>query len=277
MTTFVANITDVSQFEPGESAYECGFYAVFQNRGAGEPGRKPTLSGEQIDQLADKAYTRFWGSNTPSDKNGMTLYQLYLLLQEPGTIYNQQLHYHPIKTDLSEIYGWLDHKYGVILCVQEASVYDLELGDTVPYSWKPSGNHIITAVGYGSYKDEKGETKPSVFCHDTASIAPSGVRKGPRPYNAELLKIVNATAVVYPWLLLPEPDDTAATVGTPRYGHSYTIQAGDTLSEIAWKEGTGLNTLIANNLSELDKVAREHGHPSSDVGNLIFPGTVLHW
>lgn len=260
----VANFTDVSQFETGESAYECGFYTVYVNSGAGQPpGSHPRLSGEEIDQLADAAYRRFWGSNTPSDKQGMSIYQLYHLLTEEHLFYPEC----PIQVNLNLIRGYLDHGYGVILCVKEDSVFDLELGDKVPYAWKPSGNHIITACGYTG--------SDTLLCVDTASIASSGVRPDPRRYDAGKLAVNNATVVVYPWLKRPGADFNPEN-GKPG-GSSYTIRLGDTLWEIARDHNTTVGDLLAHNQAGLDEDAREHGYKDSNQGSLIFPGYTLVW
>lgn len=260
----VANFVNESQFEGGESAYECGFFTVYLNAGAGQPpAGAPRFSGEEVDQLADAAYKRFWGNNLPSDKQGMSLYQLHLLLTEEKLFYPECV---LEEINLNVIRGYLSHGYGVILCVKEDSIFDLELGDRVPYAWKPSGNHIITACGFSG-----GDT---LLCRDTASIAPDGVRPGPRRYDAGKLNIINATAVVYPWLPRPGAHfDPLVSPGTGRA--TYVIQPGDTLTWIAVHHDTTVAHLLSLNQEGLNQEAQKYGYSDSRGGNLIFPGYEL--
>src|SRR5258708_40146865 len=78
-----------------------------------------------------------------------------------------------------------------MLCGAETGMYDIGLGDIVPYAWTPTGNHCIVVSGV--------DANGNFLVHDCASIAPSGVRPGPRTYDASKLQIVSATAVIPPW------------------------------------------------------------------------------
>jgi LysM repeat protein len=251
----VANFLDVDQFQPGKSAYECGYFAVYQNACAAQPpGGKILVGGDWITAKAEAAYAKFNGSNDPGNKSGMSTYQLYLLISEVGC------HYHILPPEILLVKQYLAQGYGVILGVKEDSVYDDELGK-VPYAWKATGNHIITATGVSG--DEL------LLCRDTASIAPDGVRPGPRKYDASKLSLVSATAFVYPWLIKPGTGHVSQ--------HTYTIVSGDTLSQICNDEHVSLSTILTHNLELLDDIAQDHGYVNSQEGRWIFPGTVLSW
>lgn len=261
----VADYVNVSQFEQGESAYECGFFTVWLNKAAGAPGTGATQSAEWIDQQADASYSKYDGVNTSANTNGMSLWQLWTLLTESGQAY-QWLGNTP---DLALIKAWLAIGMPVILTVDENSVYDVALGK-VPYSWTPTGTHIITASGIS--------LKGNLLIRDTASIGTDGVRPGPREYDIKKLKINQATALVVPWLpALPANFNPLASPAPFPSEQSYIVQPGDTLYTIASEHHTSIANLLANNADILDATARFHGYQSSNDGSWIFPGTRLTW
>lgn len=235
-----ATYPQVSQFERGESAYECGFFTVALQKAAG-PGH-PLLTAEEVDQLADRLYREHAGPNVASNTTGMSREDWYASLKEEHIAYES---IHP-----EQIQQALERGHAVCVTVAETSVHDLDLGDRVPYSWTPTGNHIITIVG-----NEPG----AWLCLDTATIGSGGIRPWPRRYDAGKLQISLATAIHFSWA---EP--------------SYTIQSGDTLGEIAERHGIWPpSVLYAKNASLLEETARAHGYRSSEQGRWIFPGTVL--
>jgi hypothetical protein len=181
----VASFLDVSQFEQGESAYECVAFSASLIYYCGPPGHGATGTGEQVDQLADFWYGKEEGSYASSNANGMSLDAEYMMLRGIG------LHYHALSTDVASIKTALQEGLPVMLCGAETGMHDLALGDRVPYAWTPTGNHCIVASGIAS--------DGNLLVHDCASIAPSGVRPGPRTYDASKLQIVSATAVIPRW------------------------------------------------------------------------------
>jgi hypothetical protein len=240
-----AHYPEVSQFERGESAYECGFFTVALQKAAGQ--HSPVLSAEQVDQLADRLYQQHAGANVASNTTGMSLQDWYSCLKEEGIAYSTIP-----AISIPAIQHALNSGHAVCITVSESSVHDLDTGDRVPYSWPPSGNHIITIVG----------AEPGVWlCLDTANIGPQGVRPWPRRYDAGKLAISLATSINFSWLAARR---------------TYTVQHGDYLGEIAQKLGIWpASKLYAANEAVLEAAAHAHGHPSSNQGNLIFPGTVL--
>ena len=59
---------------------------------------------------------------------------------------------------------------------------------------------------------------------------------------------------------------------------TYTIQSGDTLWDLAYKNyksGTKYMVIYNANKDVIEAAAKKHGHSSSKNGDLIFPGTVL--
>lgn len=187
----IVSIQQADQFQPGHSAYECGFFAVMMARSIAPSGQSPTLSPQQIVNQAEAAYARYDGSNSPANEEGMSLQQLYDLLQEVG------LHWQTIAMDAETIRTWVHAGYPVIVAVPEISVHDLALGDVVPYPWNPVGNHIIVITGI--------DANQNFMVRDSANITPASVlRPGPRTYDAHKLQYVSATAVVPPWQAHPD-------------------------------------------------------------------------
>ena len=188
----VGDFLDVNQFQPGRSAYECGYFSVATVKAMNKVGEPPTQSVGQVIAEAEAWYAADHGGDNSSDNtDGMSLQQLYDLIVRVG------LHYLACSLDLHEIRAWLGCGYPVIIAGAETGMYDIGLGDIVPYSWPPSGNHIITITGV--------HADGNVLVRDTASIGPQGVRPGPRIYDASKLALVSATVVVPPWL--PRPLD----------------------------------------------------------------------
>jgi len=183
----VAKYVEESQFENNESAYLCGFFAVALNKAAGKT--EPLHSGEWVDLQADAWAVEVTGlANYPGNKVGMSLLHLYYTLHLAG------LHYQQAVADLRHIRAWVGKGYPVLITVDERSVFDVEIQDKVPYSWKPSGSHILTVSGLAG---------DNLLCRDPANIGPDGLRPSPREYDAGKLSISAATAVVLPWLARP--------------------------------------------------------------------------
>jgi hypothetical protein len=197
----VADFVNESQFEQGESAYECVAFSAALIKYAGQPGKGPTGTGEQVDQTADFWYGKLEGSYAASNTNGMSLDAEYMMLRGMG------LPFKPLAPSVAAIKGALQQGYPVMLCGAETGMHDLDLGGRVPYSWTPSGNHCIVACGIAS--------DGNLLVRDTASIAPGGVRPGPRRYLASALQIVSATAIIVPWEVTTMIDIT--TPGVSNY------------------------------------------------------------
>lgn len=182
----VGDFLDVSQFIVSRSAYECVAYAAALCRYAGEPGHGPIGTVLQASNLAQYFYGKEEGSNLASNTNGMDLDHMYNMLQGMG------LTYHIAPPTLQYVKAWLAVGYPVLICGAETGMYDIGLGDIVPYSWEPTGNHAVVASGVTS--------DGNLLVHDTANIGPNGVRTGPRIYDASKLQLVSATAIAVPWL-----------------------------------------------------------------------------
>ena len=188
----IVSMQQADQFQPGHSAYECGFFGVMMAHSMAPVGQLPTLSPQQIVAQAEAAYARYDGSNSAANESGMSLQQLYDLLQEVG------LHWQAVAMDADTIRAWVHAGYPVIVAVAETSVHDLALGDAVPYPWNPVGNHIIVITGV--------DAQQNYLVRDSANIDRNGaLRPGPRTYDANTLQYVSATAVVPPWQSHPGP------------------------------------------------------------------------
>lgn len=149
---------------------------------AGLPGHGPSGTAIQASNLAQYWYARMEGSNLPSNQNGMSLQAEYIMLQGMG------LQYQPLNPTVSDIKASLQNGNPVMMCGAETGMYDILLGDRVPYNWTPTGNHCIVASGITS--------DGNLLVHDCANVDQNGVlRPGPRPYDASKLQLVSATAL----------------------------------------------------------------------------------
>jgi hypothetical protein len=206
----VGDFQDANQFQPGHSAYECGFFAVATVKAMNQVGLPPVQSVAEMINEAEAWYAQYHGGdNSPKNTDGMSLQQLYDLLAQVG------LHYQASTLDLDMIRAWVNCGYPVIVAGAEIGMYDIGLGDHVPYSWTPSGNHVITITGV--------QADCNVLVRDTANIGPDGVRPGPRIYDAGTLQLVSATAVTPPWLPIPaigfDPRKGGPMAGIPAGWH----------------------------------------------------------
>lgn len=271
----VGTFRDVDQFQPGHSAYECGYFSVATVKAMGPPDQTPIQSVGQVIAEAEQWYANdHGGDNSPDNKDGMSLQQLYNLIVGVG------LHYQACPLELDMIRAWLHCGYPVIIAGAETGMYDIGLGDRVPYAWTPFGNHIITLTGVHS--------DDNLLVRDTANIAPDGVRPGPRIYDASRLQLVSATAVVPPWLPRP-PDGFDPRKGGPMAGVPYGWHDdGTTLTAPnGHKVVHGFRQYILDNywdptnqpLQEEDgRDPLEDSNPSLGSGTQqIFNWTVLEW
>lgn len=198
----VADFLDVNQFIPGRSAYECVTYVGGLMKYMGQPGHGPSGTVLQASNLAQYWYGKEEGSNLASNQNGMSLNALYNMLQGMG------LSYHIAPPTMAYVKAWLGVGYPVMLCGAETGMFDMALGDIVPYSWTPSGNHCIVVSGVAP--------AGNLLVHDCASIAPTGVRPGPRTYDASKMSLVSVTAIAVPWLpALPSDFDPTKEIDMP--------------------------------------------------------------
>jgi hypothetical protein len=204
----IADFLDINQFIISRSAYECVAYAAVLCKYCGEPGHGPSGAVLQASNLAQYWYGREEGNTLASNTNGMSLDAMYSMLHGMG------LSYHIAPPTLQYVKAWLAVGYPVMLCGAETGMVDIGLGDVVPYGWTPSGNHCIVASGVTA--------DGNLLVHDTANIGPTGVRTGPRTYDANRLSLVSATAIAVPWLaaLPAEYDptkevDVTITLSTP--------------------------------------------------------------
>lgn len=257
----VADFVNESQFEGGESAYECVAFSAALIKFAGQPGKGPTGTGEQVDQTADFWYGKLEGSYSAGNQNGMSLDAEYMMLRGLG------MPFKPLSTTVAAIKGALQQGYPVMLCGAETGMHDLDLGGAVPYGWTPTGNHCIVACGITN--------DGNLLVRDTASIASTGVRPGPRRYNASALQIVSATAIIIPW-------EVEIMIPTGWHDDGTTLTAPNGV-----KIGTGMrNYVLAHNWNsnnwplseEFHAQQLEGSNPSLGGGTQqFFRWTVLEW
>jgi hypothetical protein len=124
------------------------------------------------------------------------------------------MHYQACAANVPAVKEALQKGYPLIICGAETGMHDLELGGAVPYSWTPTGNHAIVASGIAP--------DGNLLVHDCASVSSSGVRPGPRHYDATKLQLVSATAIIPSWL-----EDIVIDLNTPGVGNYFTLVNGD--------------------------------------------------
>ena len=189
----IADFQDVDQFQPGKSEFECGFFAVAIVKAMNEVGKPPTQSAAAMINEAETWYAQYNGSNAAWNDAGMSLQQLYDLIVQVG------LHFQAIDTTIDVIRAWIRAGYPVIIAGAETGMYDIGLGNVIPYPWRPAGNHIIVLTGV--------TTNGNFLVRDAANCTnlfdPNSLRPGPRTYDASKLQLVSATVVVPPWLPRP--------------------------------------------------------------------------
>ena len=195
----VADFVDVSQMEPNESEFACGFFAVGECKFAGLPGHGPAGTAEQLDQWAD--------SQGGATTGGVSIQDMHNLFHAADLHYwdtdispaTNQSH------DLATIKAALQHGYPVVATVAETSVFDMDLnGNPYAPNWTPSGNHIFTYTGIAS--------DGNLLVHDTASIVGGifgKIASQPRRYRASSIENHWASIVQLPWLpSIPSGDPT---------------------------------------------------------------------
>jgi hypothetical protein len=176
--------------------------------------------------------------------------------------------YRPVAADVASISAWLK-EVGAAVCLSviEDSVLNPDSGDKTPYGWKPFGNHIITVSGIR--KDG------NFIVRDTANVAAAN-GGGLSVVNAKKLKINNATAIFYDWLpTIPANYNPLTSPSLYKPLVTYTVARGDTLSAIGSHYGVSYAHIYAANTAAIEADARAHGHPTSQDGNVIYPGLQL--
>lgn len=209
----IADFQDVDQFQPGHSEFECGYFAVAIVRAMNQVGKPPTQSVAAMIAEAEAWYARYNGDNGPANELGMSLQQLYALIVQVG------LHFQATTTEIDMLRAWVALGYPVIIAGAETGMYDIGLGDVVPYPWHPTGNHIIVISGVAA--DGNFLVRDSANC--TNLNDPLSLRPGPRHYDAQRLQLISATVVVPPWLPRPaagfDPRKAQTTANVPTGWH----------------------------------------------------------
>ena len=205
----VADFPIVSQFEPQESAYECVAFSVAICRFAGQAGKGPAGVNEDVDQLADTWYGKLTGSFGAGNTQGLSTAQEEQIIVGVGNHY-QEL---PISassqhdSNIANVKGALKRGYPVLICGAETGMYDLGLGDRVPYSWTPTGSHCIVAAGIAS--------DGNLLVRDPANVDNSGPRPGPRTYDISKLNLNSGIVFVPTWMPRPDPNTDWTKEPTP--------------------------------------------------------------
>jgi hypothetical protein len=186
----IISINQADQFVPGHSAYECGYYAVAMVTSMAPVGKSPVKSPGQISADAQSWYAAdHGGDNSAANQDGMSLEQLYNLLNRLG------IKYEPLTSidQIRQAVGVRGHP--VIFAGAETGFFDLGLGGRIPYPWTPQGNHVIVITGLDG---------GNFLVRDSANIAPPNIlRPGPRVYDASKLQPVSITEIIPPFATSP--------------------------------------------------------------------------
>ncbi len=101
-------------------------------------------------------------------------------------------------SDIANVKGALKRGYPVLMCGMETGMYDIGLGDRVPYSWTPQGSHCIVATGIAP--------DGNLLVRDPANVDNSGPRPGPRTYDISKLDLNSGIVFVPTWMPKPDPN-----------------------------------------------------------------------
>jgi hypothetical protein len=183
----VADFCDADQFQPSKTQDACGFFAVACVDAAAPAGSPCTKTVAAVIAEAENWYAQYNGDNSISNQDGMTTAQEYQLLKQVG------LQYYPLNNDVNQIRQWVKAGFPVIIAGGEAGMYDMGLGNVVPYYWNyQSLNHIIVITGVTN--------DGNFLVRDSANVTdlfnPNSLRPGPRKYDASKLQLISATAII---------------------------------------------------------------------------------
>ena len=274
----VANFLDVNQFQPGRTQFACGFFACAIVKAMAQVGYRPAQTAQEMIAEAESWYAQYDGDNSINNMDGMSLQQLYDLLVQIG------LHFQAASLDNETLRAWLRLGYPVIVAGAENSFYDMELGDTIPYPWHPSGSHIIVLTGV----DPNG----NFLVRDSANVGDlynvNSLRPGPRHYNAEKLRLVSATVVVPSWLPRPpagfDPRKESSVPVVPAGWHDdgATLTAPNGHKVVrGFREFVLANNWHPENVplqEEVGQTPLEESNPSLGGGTQqVFNWTMLEW
>lgn len=236
----VANFVTVSQFEPNETEFACGFFGGSSLRSATPPNMPTRDSVETVDNWADQQYQAVYKSFDATQTGGISIDQLHTVLQKGGLHYWDIIAVAPGSTqssDLAHIKAALSAGYPVIATVVEASVRDLTGGIPAgnPYEWNPVCNqnscptHVIVYVGIAS--------DGNLLTIDYANVVgplqgTNTVRPWPRKYDANCIDDTFACIVQLvgpdpnnPWLKpIPSGDPTSWPRGFNGQNFSHPVQ-----------------------------------------------------
>lgn len=193
----VVNLVQVSQFEPNETQFACGFFAAAQLKYATRPGVQNNTSPETIDATADAWYDLQYGNHDVSQMGGVSIDDMHALLNAGGN------HYQDVSaisttsrqsSDIAQIQAALAQGFPVVATVREGSLYDLDLGGSGPYAW---ANSTTQATHVVLFTRIQGTT---IFVQDPANIdgdlnGQNTVRAQPRRYDASQIEIHWASMV----------------------------------------------------------------------------------
>jgi hypothetical protein len=187
-------IDNVDQLEPGETEDACVAFSAANVFYSTQPGTPNHYTAEQVDQLADKWYTRDTGSITSSQ--GLSEKQLQDMLSGMGLAWETIPITNNGSTNDEAVRSALRAGKLVLVCAAEDSFFDLEIGRP-PYSWntKPF-NHCIVASGLIT----SGPWAGNVWVRDTVAVSGGYPPSTKRPYDIGKMQYVSLTAVVPSWL-----------------------------------------------------------------------------
>lgn len=187
----VAVFVDDNQFGAGQSVDKCGPESVALFWHSVAPGQANPYTAADIHTMAHDDYVKFIGPDAPSDTGGTTVQTLEAMLSEHNFKFENG------QANIAWAKEQLNQGLPVFLLIAESSVVDNGLG-TGPYNWNTTNLlHIVLASGPGA----GGE----ILVRDTANIAPTGVRPGPRHYDANKLQIIAAVSATPSWISNPPP------------------------------------------------------------------------
>lgn len=250
LSEFVSGFTG----DCGECAELCALHAV-------NPALYP-LDAAHLSAITHRDVSHGWASSNgaePLSSIAADLSSLHISYHSDGFSQPAQFNW---RADLS-VYG------GV-----QPLIFEVALAENLPGDESGVHYHFITCLGWDN------EAAVGVFADGDNLIVREG-RSGPvgvvRYTLAELEAATICGLIIF--TVSPDPAEVPPPAPAPTGMRAYAIVSGDTLSGIAAKLhlSSWYHNLYQPNMAAIEAAARAHGQPDSNGGNLIYPGTVLHY
>ena len=262
-------VNGVDQLIPGRSEDECVAYALSLVWHSVQPGESNPYTIQEVSDFAQQQYAIETGDDYNS--YGMSLAQLYDCLSRTG------LQYQALPIDgnsRSSIRAALSNGCPVLVCAWEHSLYDVGLGDRIPYQWDSTPyNHCIALTGNAP--------DGNVYVRDTVEVGQAFPPGSQRTYDLGKMSFVSITKVIPSWIGA-NPMPTVSGVPTGWHDDGKTLTAPNNIVVVhGFRDFVLANQWDASNYP----LEAEHGQSPLELSNpslgngtqQVFRWTTLEW